>query len=146
MDIGPLCTAAAERENVPLVVLLAMLWAESNLTRTALRQGIWPDWSAGMSQITVQTAARYGLGDGTPASWGLVQEALFDRETSINLGARHLAQCWRQAERWGERELQALLAFNSGTPQTPGNWYWEHYASHIARYQQALTWAQRIAA
>src|SRR5207248_2183687 len=68
---------------------------ECGFDPSAVRRGAWPDVSAGYSQMTVQTAGAYGIGDGTadPANVTAVLTALQDRETGIRLAAAHYATC-----------------------------------------------------
>ena len=123
-----------------------MLQAESGLNPYAERYGVWPDVSFGYSQIIVATAAGYGVGDGsnTQANIAAVREALFDRATSIDLGARHLAGCWARAEGYEPHDLQALVAYNSGRPRLPDDPYWTEWAGNVRAYQSALEWARGV--
>ncbi|MCL5264153.1 MAG: lytic transglycosylase domain-containing protein [Chloroflexi bacterium] len=143
VDIFPLVARAAEKYGIPVVGLLAMLKAESGLKRKAARYGTWPDISFGYSQLTVQTASGYGIGDGqnTAENIAAARNTLWDRETAIDVGAHHLSGCYGQAD--GDT-LQALIAYNSGQPQPEGNWYWQQWAGNIASYKAALKWAQEI--
>ena len=86
-DVGPLVQDTAAEYGIPVVGLLALLKAESDLNPTAERWGTWPDVSFGLGQTTVQLAASYGIGDGTPASADAVRRALFDRATAVRLAA-----------------------------------------------------------
>lgn len=121
-----------------------MLIAESNLTRLAERWGNWPDVSFGYSQITVATAKKYGIGDGTYNSALVVRDALFDAETSIKFGARHLAYCMNRARIYDDSLegddliLNGLIIYNSGGYHPEGDWYWLKYRSHIDRYINSL--------
>lgn len=123
-----------------------MLIAESGLNPEAARYGNWPDVSFGLSQITVATAAGYGIGDGTRSGENIahVQARLFDRVASIAVGSQHLALCWHQARAYEDRELQALICYNSGSPQPEGNWYWHHYPGNVANYRRALEKAAQM--
>ena len=140
----------ADQYSIPLVGLLALGQAESGWRRTAERWGIWPDVSFGSTQITVRLAAAYGIGDGTEASALVVRDALFDRETAIRLGADYYAQgLARAAAMFSGLEgdallLQGLIAYNSGSPQPEGNWYWQDWSGNIASYRAALVWAHGI--
>ncbi|MDA8186858.1 MAG: transglycosylase SLT domain-containing protein [Dehalococcoidales bacterium] len=175
VDIFPLVSRAAEQRGIPIVGLLAMLKAESGLRRTAerwgdrsrdavehigdvdylrglladlRRRGIGLDVSFGYSQLIVSTAGGYGIGDGSMSVDNVlaVREALFDRTMSIDVGARHLSGCYSQADGYDEQDLQALLAYNSGSPQPQGNWYWQRWAGNIASYEAALQWARELLA
>lgn len=148
MDIYPLVAAAAGRYDLPATLLLAMLIAESGLNRTAARYGEWPDVSFGYCQMIVATAAGYGIGDGTntAANIAAVRDALFDRERAIDVGARHLAGCWAEATPYADRELQALIAYNSGSCQPEGNWYWQRYGGNVNAYRAALARARAMLA
>ncbi len=86
-DIGPLVQSVAAEYGIPAVGLLALLKAESNLNPHAARQGIFPDWSYGLGQLTVGLAESYGIGDGTQASWPALVAALQDRHRAIALAA-----------------------------------------------------------
>ena len=91
-----------------------------------------------MAQMTVQTAALYGIGRGIPADAQLVARALFDRELAIDLGARHLATCYDRA---GRDWLGALICYNSGQVHPEGDWWWNRYRGNITRYQGSIVWA-----
>jgi hypothetical protein len=146
----------AESELGPFAERYGLRTAEA---KRALAMQDWPtyqalileaasDLSFGMSQITVGTARGYSVGNGesTIANVLNVRQALFNRANAIDLGARHLAGCWARAEGYADRSLQAVLAYNSGSPQPEGNWYWVKYAGTIRRYQQCLQWAHGIVA
>lgn len=146
VDLYFLLSSAAKQYSVPISLLLGMLKAESGLNPKAARYGEWPDLSFGLCQLTVATAKSYGLGDGSFAAANIlaVRDALFQRDIAIDVGARHLAGCYERAADYPERELQALIAYNSGSPQPEENWYWQKYQSHIASYRYALSWAKEI--
>lgn len=114
------------------------------------RRGLGADISFGYAQIIVSTAAVYGIGDGTNSVSNVlhVRERLFDRRLSIEIGARHLAAQYPKVptELRGEWSLQALIAYNSGSPQPRGNWYWRHpvYKNNPLAYQRALKWAEQL--
>lgn len=153
VDIGPLVEAAsAKYAGLTTQLLLAMLKAESGLKRTAAREGSWPDVSYGYSQLTVSTAEGYGIGNGedTPSNRANVREVLFDRATSIDMGARHLSGCVLRAAEDGYVEdellLEALIAYNSGSTHPRGDWYWTSWPGNVRNYQFALEWAKEVAA
>ena len=102
----------------------------------------WPDISFGLSQLTVSTAASYGIGSGskTAANCIAVRRVLFDRWTAISLGARHFARSIAAVVRFQDPEpvLAALIHYNSGAYQPRGNWYWERWTGNIYTYRQAL--------
>lgn len=143
-DIGPLVTRYAETYGLPPALLLAMLVAESGNPKTgepnpyAERWGDWPDVSFGCVQMTVQTAAQYGIGRGLPRDAMTVRQALFDRELAIDLGARHLRKKYDLA---GGDWLQSLIAYNAGIPHPEGDWYWVHWKANVVRYQESIKWA-----
>ncbi len=169
-DLGPLVEAAAQQHGVPVALLAAMLRAESGLSVRAERWGIHtaaarealaagdmealeviiadaqPDLSFGLAQLIVSTAGGYGVGDGSMnvANVLAVRQALFDPAVSIGLGARHLAGCMIGSEHYAEPRLQILLRYNSGSFQSPGNWYWQRWAGNVAAYRSALAWAQSV--
>lgn len=138
-DIGPWVEQYAGRFGVPVVLLVAMIKAESGMDETVLRELAYPDISAGLTQITIRTAAGYDLGDGTLATWPAVKAILLQPEPSIRYGAEHLGRCYARAKAdW----LQALICYNSGSCQPPGNWYWQKYGDNIQRYRDAMRWAR----
>jgi hypothetical protein len=106
----------------------------------------------GFSQITVATAAGYGVGNGENSEWNIqaTLAALCDRATAIDLGARHLANCLDYVDEIlpglgaEQRELQGLITYNSGGPQVEGNWYWHQYMQNIENYIGCLAWAREI--
>lgn len=116
-----------------------MLKAESGLNPYAERWGKGLDVSFGLAQLIVSTANSYGIQGDAYA----VREALFDRETSIGLGARHLAMCYRTA---GGDWLMSLIVYNSGQMHWPGDWYYTMYAANIAAYERAIEWARAVTA
>jgi hypothetical protein len=140
---------AAEKYGIPIVGLLAMLKAESNLNRTAERWGVWPDISFGYSQLIVLTAAGYGFGDGsnTAENIAAVRDALFGRETAIDVGAHHLSGCYGQADQYDygamglSHDLAALTIYNAGHLPLAGDPWWERWAGNIVNYAEALVWA-----
>lgn len=146
-DIYPLIQRHAAENGISERLLLAMLIAESGLNPYAARYGTPPDVSFGYSQLIITTAAAYGIGDGsyTEENVERVRDTLFDRETSIRLGAAHLKWTYYVARLYPEeRELQALICYNSGNVQERGNWYWQRYGSHVAAYQEALLRAEEM--
>jgi len=144
VDIWPTVLRYAETYGLPPALVLAMLVAESGNPETgkpnpyAERWGDWPDRSFGCAQMTVQTAALYGLGRGTPSDTDTVRKALFDRELAIDLGARHLATCYDLA---GRDWLGALVCYNSGQVHPVGDWWWVQWRANIVRYQGSIAWA-----
>jgi hypothetical protein len=173
VDIGPLLQDAALDNGVPLEGLLALVKAESELAPRGERWGSWsrayvqdliarqdygklanvifdakPDISFGLSQVTVGLAGSYGVGDGTWSVYNVldVREALFDRKTSIDVGARHYAGCLARAPQVAGYDplFVGLVLYNSGSWKEPGSWYWTEYAGNIARYVSALEWARGL--
>jgi soluble lytic murein transglycosylase-like protein len=115
-----------------------MLRAESGLNPFAERWGQGADVSFGLAQLTVDTAHGYGIAGDAYA----VRTALFDRETSIRLGARHLAGCYEQAAGdW----VMALRVYNGGSYGLTDD-YARRYAQHIAAYERAIMWAKEVIA
>lgn len=154
VDIANLIYNAASKNDLPPYAVHAMLIAESGMNPFAVREGVWPDVSYGYSQIIVPTAAGYGIGDGsdTPANRAAVKAALFDRWTSINLGAQHMALCARRVrdelgivqepdtDAW---ILHILACYNSGSPRSPESWYWTNYAGNVRSYENAIRQAKQ---
>lgn len=143
---------AAVKYSLPIAGLLAMLKAESNLNPKAARYGTWPDVSFGYSQLTVQTAASYGIGDGsdTPINIANVREKLFDRKTAIDVGARHLSGCYAAADAAGwasrniSRDLAALVIYNAGwLPPLDSRW-WITWTGNVTNYTAALKWVESL--
>lgn len=151
-DVGPLLTKYAGLEEIPLVGLVALIHAESGFDPTAVRRGAWPDVSAGYSQMTVQTAAGYGLGDGTddPTNVEAVLGALQGRETGIRLAARHFAMCLSVARQrfpsasGDELLLLGMRAYNGGTDYGLTDDYAVKYAANLASYGRALELAHMV--
>lgn len=172
-DLGPLVTEAAERHDVPIRGLLACLRAESNLNRLAERwgdqtyeaqhailnrgrllaivadlelRGQDADVSFGLGQLSVGTAAGYDVGNGSNDISNIlaVRTALFDRETAIDLAARHLAYCYSASADWtypDDADLRSLVTYNRGSMAGPNSTYWTVYAENVQRYHEALAWA-----
>lgn len=136
---------AAKTYGLPIVAVLAMLKAESGLDPDAVRYGVWPDVSGGFSQLTVETAARYGIGNGqnTQENIQAVLAMLCDRATAIDLGTRHLAAAFRVTEGQAigdEAIIWALAYYNAGT-YAFNPWYWSQYSQNVANYRGCLAWA-----
>ena len=139
---------AAGKYAIPTLLLLACLKAESGLNPEAQRYGMWPDVSFGFGQQTVEYAP-WGDGSDTPANIALVRAKLFDRQTAIDLAAAHLGPEYASAGDMltsaatpDERILCALSAYNSGSIQAPGNWWWT--GPGCANYRAALIWAHSV--
>lgn len=149
-DIGPLVQDTAAEYGIPAVGLLALLKAESGLNPNATRKGVWPDWSVGLGQCTVQLARSYGIGDGTPSSWPAVVAALCDRAKSIRVAADYYRFCLHNAE--GDDPslsgdaylLGGMYAYNAGHYPPPGDSYYTAWASNVASYKVALAWAHGV--
>lgn len=173
VDLWPLVAAAAAREGLSARLVLALLQAESGLNpwaerwgmetapaKTALAAGDWAtlarilaqwshDTSFGLSQITVPTARGLGVGDGSASVENAlaVRQALFNRRNAVDLGARHLASCWRRAgtydlSHWGiSRELAALVIYNAGMLWPPSDPWWQRWDENVQAYESALAWA-----
>lgn len=152
VDVGPLLQKYADSTGVPLVGLVALIHAESGFNTHAVRPGDWPDVSAGYSQMTVQTAAGYGLGDGTqdPANVQAVLTALQDRETGIRLAATHFAACLAAADQrfpgmaGDERIVLGLRVYNAGAGYGLTDDYARKYSQNLANYRAALALAHKV--
>lgn len=105
------------------------------------------DCSWGYSQLIWSTAGGYGIGDGqyTLANLLDVRRQLFDRATSIDLGARHLALCYQRVrDELGdvgdeiETAINSLAVYNSGSVRRPNDSYWTVYAANVASYRRAI--------
>lgn len=154
-DIGPLVEAQARDSDVPLAGLIALLRSESGFNPYATRDwttgAIWPDWSYGLVQMTVQTAVQYGIGDGTPESWPTVKVALFDRATSLRVGAEHFVKALSAAAaHWpwltGDNLLLHGLAYYNAGGYAFTDSYWSEPATavNVASYSGSLEWAHRL--
>ena len=139
-DIWSLVEAAANTHGVPAELLLALCQAESGLDPKASRYGEWPDVSFGLVQCTVQTAAGYGLGDGSnaPDNVANVRASLYSRPVALDIGARILAECLAET---GGDWLMALRRYNGGSWGLTAE-YAAAYPGNIATYQRALEWAR----
>jgi len=151
-DVGPWLTQYAEANGLELAGLIGLIHAESAFNPFAVRRGVWPDVSGGFSQMTIQTAAGYGLGDGsaTPANVDPVLDALCDRETGIRLASEHYAMCLGVVDaqmsrlEGDERLVMGLRAYNGGTAYGLTPEYASAYPSHIAAYEQAVALAHQV--
>lgn len=135
--------------NIPLVLLVACLIAESGLNPFAAREGDWPDVSYGLGQQICLYANGYGIGNGedTPSNRAICKAALFDRKTSINIAASHLRDNYVAAlgyyrpvdDSYGDSLVMlALTAYNSGSPREPGSAWYQEYAGNVSTYKNAL--------
>lgn len=146
-DIGPIVQDAAERYGISVALLLGTLKAESNLRPDAARNGKWPDVSFGMCQMTVQTARMYGIGDGSGTQENIdrVRVKLFDRNVAVEVCAAHLKRCRHTATlHGGGSDLETMVVYNAGRLPLKGDAWWQRYAGHVARYQQCLSWAEKM--
>lgn len=116
-------------------------------------RGVHYDCSWGYSQLIWSTAGGYGIGDGqyTLANLLDVRRQLFDRATSIDLGARHLALCYQRVrDELGdvgdeiETAINALIVYNSGSIQRPGSSYFQNYSGNVAAYKSAIRQARPL--
>lgn len=150
VDLYPLIQRAVRRYDVPTVAVLAMLIAESGLNPRAERWGVHPDISFGLSQITIETAKGYGLGDGTLATALSVRTALFNRATAVDLGTRHLAGNLayvreRKPQQVGDALLLDALRVYNGGGGALDNPAWEaRWAANVASYRVALRRAHEL--
>jgi hypothetical protein len=154
VDVGPLLLQYAGITGVLLQGLIALIHAESGFDPHAVRRGAWPDVSAGYSQMTVQTAAGYGVGNGSAdaANVESVLAALQDRETGIRLAAANYATCLGVVDRQfpgvsgDERLILGMRAYNGGAAYGLTDDYATKFASHIASYRAALDLTYRVLA
>jgi len=157
--------------NVDVLLFLATLMAESGLNpkaerfgfetlnaQQAINAGDWvalqaiidrtkPDISFGYTQLIVGTAAGYGIGNGQHTVENVldVRDRLFNRHASLDLGAQHLLRNMASPSDWGDDwRLQTLIAYNSGSHQPRGNWYWQRYQQNIQNYLGCLIWAENL--
>jgi hypothetical protein len=151
-DILPYLRDASTRYDIPAFVLAALCKAESGLNPAAAREGVWPDVSYGLSQMTVATAAGYDIGDGSDSSANraVVKALLLDRRTSINLGARHYAGnvAFVRARHPGESGdalwLNALRVYNGGGGALDNPDWERRWGGNVANYRAALEWAHEV--
>ena len=108
-DISALLNAAADEYADGL---LGVLIAESELNEQALRAGVWPDYSAGLSQVI---AANLGFGDyknpPDAVSLALYREYMFQPANAIAEGWRYYKAA---LERMDYDPLYAALSYNRG--------------------------------
>jgi hypothetical protein len=132
---------AANEAGIPMELLLATAIAESGLNSHAARYGVWPDVSFGLMQRIV-LFHYWGNGSNTWENIQAVKDyVLANPEEDLLQGAIKLRSC---LDRAGGDVLQALIAYNSGSVQPEGNWYWERYAGNIAGYRAALEKAKEM--
>jgi hypothetical protein len=151
VDVGPLLTHYATLHHTTIQGLCGLIDAECKFNTHACRYGEWPDVSAGYSQMTVSTAAGYGLGDGSaaPANVEYVMGALQDRETGISLAARHYQMClgvvdgMQPRPTGDERLIMALRYYNGGSYGITDH-YATKYASNLAAYRYSLELAYTV--
>lgn len=142
-DLGKLANAAGDRYHIWPVGLLAILGSECGLDTHSLecdRWGTWPDWSFGACQVTVATAAGFGLGAGIPASARLVRAAENNPTRCVFLAARVLH---RYASYTGLNFPALAVAWNCG-PGQPISFLLHptgECASNHAHYLQWYAWA-----
>jgi hypothetical protein len=114
-DVGPLINQHAGAVGMPTRPITAQLWAESRLDEHAERWGTWPDWSFGLSQITVRYAP---VGDQTAraANVNFVKDYYFQPENAIRDCARWLAPYWQQFSDLDEeqRYYETASRYNGG--------------------------------
>ncbi len=126
-----------------------MLGAESGLNPFSRRYATWPDVSGGLSHLTIQTAAGYGIGDGSNTAENIeaVMEILCDRQRAIDLGGQHLAAAYRAVtdHLGSSTDLEALAYYNAGT-YSFHTAYWEDPATrpNVDNYQGWLDRADEI--
>jgi hypothetical protein len=153
VDVGPLLTHYSGLHGTTVQGLIGLIHTESAFNTHAVRMGAWPDISGGYSQMTVSTAAGYGLGNGTPAEANVnaVLAALQDRETGIRLAAEHYGGCLtvvdhnvRPAPLGDERLIYGCRVYNGGAGYGLTDAYANAYASHIASYRHSLDLAYEV--
>ena len=97
-SLEKLVTAAAERHGVELALVKAVVAAESAYDPQAVSRA----GARGLMQVMPATAADYGVAD---------QERLFDPETNLDTGTRHLK---RLLAKYKNDYGRAIMAYNAG--------------------------------
>jgi hypothetical protein len=130
---------AAHFYHLKVAGLFAIIASECSLNVTSPtcdRYGTWPDWSHGSCQATVETAAEYGIGNGTEAADPTVKAYENVPRQCIFLAA-HILSDFRRI---------TGLGFPNGLPESwncgPGNPTWfllnptgQCYSNHQAWLQ-----------
>lgn len=123
-----------------------VLIAESNLNEQALREGVWPDYSAGLSQVI---AANLGFGTfQQPAddeTLEMYRAYMYQPENAIKEGWRYYAAA---LTRMGNDPLWAALSYNRGPRWTRAQLEQQvandpAIARRLERYKQSLKEAER---
>ena len=97
-SLEKLVSAAAERHGVELALVKAVVAAESAYDPQAVSRA----GARGLMQVMPATAADYGVAD---------QERLFDPETNLDTGTRHLK---RLLAKYKNDYGRAIMAYNAG--------------------------------
>jgi hypothetical protein len=106
--VRPHMQAAAQKHNLDVELLQALIAAESGFNLTAIS----PKGALGLMQLMPATAARYGVpADKTPHRGITQQQKLFDPQTNIGAGSRYLRDLLNLFN--GKLDL-ALAAYNAG--------------------------------
>lgn len=155
--------------NVPIDGLLALLLAESGLNEYAQRYGTYEDgspnyadWSFGLSQFTIPTAAAYNIGDGTGSEQNVsnVQNFLWDRYNAIKYAAMYYSYKYQKAREldWTEffnagrihwqnddaYSILGLVGYNAGSIYPPYYNWWVSWAGNVASYEGNLQKAKEL--
>lgn len=123
-----------------------LLIAESGLNEQALREGTWPDYSAGLSQVI---AANLGYGDFKTrpdnTMLSLYRAFMFQPENAIRVGWQYYVAA---LARMDDDPLWAALSYNRGPNKTRAQLEAEiasnaSIASRFERYRRSLQEAER---
>jgi RHS repeat-associated protein len=98
-----LAVAASRKHGVPAELILAIMARENVAFDPNAVNPTTPDW--GLMQVNIHTAPDYGIPLGSES------KRLFNPETNISVGTRHLASLLRQ---FGGNETLAISAYNLG--------------------------------
>ncbi len=106
--VRPHMQAAAQKHNIDVELLQALIATESGFNITAISN----KGALGLMQLIPETAARYGVVDDAHGKIRLTQmQKLFDPQTNINAGVRYLRDLVNLFK--GQLDL-ALAAYNAG--------------------------------
>lgn len=124
-----------------------VLIAESNLNELALREGKWPDYSAGLSQVI---AANLGYGnyerEATDAEKEAYRDVMFVPENAILIGWKYYKAA---LDRMDGDPLWAALSYNRGPSYTRAELEEQVQTlpairSRFERYKQSLAQAKEL--
>lgn len=134
-EVIALIVAKAQEHGLVPWEFLGGAIAESNLDPDAWRQGVWPDWSAGLFQQTVEFADE---GDHTASdeNVALIKRLYFDPAYACDVAAKKY-RYWRY-----DPEVPAEQAWSAYN--WPGSY--KHYTDNpnLGNYRAGLAEAQRI--